>query len=744
MILRSKTTVLALAAMLTLVLGITATTQAQTADKTITISLPHEPITVDEGNGIVTIPVTFNLTGSQDTASGAYVIYSSQGHGDSPATKNQDWQDDPDLILADNEVNLNSLTTSNPVVVVPINLPIIDDSDIESDGETFTVRIRDPRLNNPTIDADAVIELGISEVVITITDNDADTTPPAITVPPDITMDATGPLTIVNLGDVTVSNDQDEGDLRVSANFRSLPPGTVTITWTATDSAGNTATDTQTVTIQDTPPVITLNGTTPTHAIRNSLYTDAGATCFDNVDGVISVTVGGDTIDTATSGSYTITYDCQDSAGNTAIQATRIVQVAYGDGTVMKTVEINDGTANGPVLGNDDIFGTSVANIGDLDGDGIQDIAAGAYSNPTLYSANNKGAVHIMFMNSNGTVRETVEINGNTTNGPTLSDLSRLGLSIANIGDLDGDGVVDLAAGADVSSITTGSATESFKGAVHIMFMNSNGTVRETVEINEDTVNGPILRDNARFGGSVTDIGDLDGDGILDIAAGAFYNSNRRSDAGAVHIMFMNSNGTVRETAAINSSTPNGPVLGNIYRFGTSVANIGDLNDDGVTDIAAGAYGDDSSGSDEGAVHIMFMNSNGTVKETVRINGDTPNGPTLNNFDLFGTSVANIGDIDGDGILDIAAGALLDDNGGTNRGAVHIMFMNTDGTPKRTVEINSSTANGPTLNDGDLFSRSIANMGDIDGNGIQDIIVGAHLDDNGGTNRGTIHIMFMR
>ena len=407
-----------------------------------------------------------------------------------------------------------------------------------------------------------------------------------------------------------------------------------------------------------------------------------------------------------------------------------------GDGTVKETVEINDGTANGPVLSHGDRFGTSLANIGDLDGDGVQDIAAGAYWDDN--GGTWRGAIHIMFMNGDGTVKETVEINDSTANGPVLSNVDRFGASLANIGDLDGDGVQDIAAGASYDDNGGDS-----RGAVHIMFMNGDGTVKETVEINDGTANGPVLSHGDRFGTSLANIGDLDGDGVQDIAAGAYWDDNGGTWRGAIHIMFMNGDGTVKETVEINDSTANGPVLSNVDRFGASLANIGDLDGDGVQDIAAGAYGDDNGGNSRGAVHIMFMNGDGTVKETVEINDGTANGPVLSNGDHFGASLANIGDLDGDGVQDIAAGAHRDDNGGNTRGAVHIMFMNGDGTVKETVEINDGTANGPVLSDYDIFGDSLANIGDLDGDGVQDIAAGAYKDDNGGNDRGAVHIMFM-
>ena len=91
----------------------------------------------------------------------------------------------------------------------------------------------------------------------------------------------------------------------------------------------------------------------------------------------------------------------------------------------------------------------------------------------------------------------------------------------------------------------------------------------------------------------------------------------------------------------------------------------------------------------------------------------------------------------------MAVGAHLDDEGDTNQGAVHILFMNTDGSVKSTVEINDSTANGPTLSDRDQFGEGIENMGDLNGDGINDLAVVAPQDDAGGTERGALHILFM-
>ena len=344
---------------------------------------------------------------------------------------------------------------------------------------------------------------------------------------------------------------------------------------------------------------------------------------------------------------------------------------------------------------------------------------------------------------ADGDVSSTVAIASDTTNGPSLASGDLFGTSIANIGDLNGDGVNDLAVGAPNDD-----EGGDNRGAVHIMFMNTDGSVDSTAEINDSTTNGPSLEDTDRFGNSIANIGDLDGDGVNDLAVGAYLNDETSSNSGAVHIMFMNTDGSVDSTVEINDSTTNGPTIGNGYQFGSSIANIGDLDGDGVNDLAVGTHLDPAGGSKRGTVNIMFMNTDGSVKSTVEIDDTTTNGPTLSDNDRFGSSIANIGDLDADGVNDLAVGAHYDDEGGDNRGAVHIIFMNTDGSVDSTAEINDSTTNGPSLADSDNWGISVASIGDLNDDGVDDLAVGATGAEHGtpsGFNSaiGIVFIMFM-
>ncbi len=394
---------------------------------------------------------------------------------------------------------------------------------------------------------------------------------------------------------------------------------------------------------------------------------------------------------------------------------------------VSHTIKINGTTLNGPVLSDGDQFGSSIANIGDLNGDGTPDMIVGAFSE--YKSGDRTGAMHVMYMNSNGSVSETRVISAATANVTLSGYLSNFGSSVAHIGNLNDVGTYDIVVGA--------SSEDSDIGAIHIIHLSNDTSVSKAIKINNNTLNGPVLSIGDQFGVSIANIGDLNGDGISDIAVGAHNDDAGGADRGAIHVMFMNRNGSVSNTIEINDNTTNGPALSDGDRFGFSIANIGDLNGDGVDDIAVGANAD---GVDRGVIHVMFMNRNGSVSNTIEINNNTLNGPVLSDGDRFGSSIANIGDLNGDGVDDIAVGANAD---GVNRGAIHVMFMNSNGSVSNTIEINNNTINGPVLSDGNRFGSSIANIGDLNGDGVDDIAVGAYSITPDGDHFGSIHVLFM-
>jgi hypothetical protein len=393
-------------------------------------------------------------------------------------------------------------------------------------------------------------------------------------------------------------------------------------------------------------------------------------------------------------------------------------------------------------LYSEDWFGTSVASLGDLDGDGVGDLAVGAIFDDD--GANGSGTVWVLFLNTDGTVDRHQKIS-NTQGGFTgdLDIMDRFGQAVAWLGDLDGDDVGDLAVGAHFDD---DGGTD--RGAVWVLFLNTDGTVKDHQKIS-DTEGGfdGILDDDDHFGFSVASLGDLDGDDVGDLAVGAHADDDGGTNHGAVWVLFLNTNGTVKDVRKI-SDTEGGftGILDDGDRFGVSAASLGDLDGDGVGDLAVGAMYDDDEDADSGAAWMLFLNSNGTVKSHQKIS-DTEGGfdGILDDGDWFGRSMAWLDDLDGDGVGDLAVGASKDDDGGSDHGAVWILFLNTNGTVKDHQKI-SDIEGGFTgiLGYLDTFGVSVASLGDHDGDGLGDLVVGANKDDDGPYNNcGAVWVLFL-
>ncbi len=346
------------------------------------------------------------------------------------------------------------------------------------------------------------------------------------------------------------------------------------------------------------------------------------------------------------------------------------------DGAADADYFIADGTGGfSETLGNADYFGERVTKIGDLDNDGVIDYAVSATGDDD--GGDNRGAVYVLFMNSNGTVSSSQKISdtaGDFT--ATLDNADVFGSGLEGIGDFDGDGIEDLLVGA--SGDDDGGSN---RGAVYILYLGTDGSVDGYDKISNATTNfTTYLDNNDEFGIDVADIGDFDGDGVTDILVGALKDDDGGSNRGAAYLLLLDSSGGVKSSGVKKISDTTGSfsaTFSNNDYFGSAVTSIGDMDNDGVTDFAIGAYGEDTAGSASGTVYVLFMNSDGTASSYVLItegNGGLSGSGIAANED-FGTSVSGLTDLDGDGINDMVSGAPDDGAVGTKPGAIHIMFM---------------------------------------------------------------------
>jgi hypothetical protein len=285
-----------------------------------------------------------------------------------------------------------------------------------------------------------------------------------------------------------------------------------------------------------------------------------------------------------------------------------------------------------------DAFGTSIAHVGDVNGDGLDDIAVGMPGSDV--GAPDGGGFRVF---SGATASVLFDFHGGAAG-------ERLGTHLGAAGDVDGDGRADLLA-------ATGS------GPLGRVLVVSGGTQQVIYAL----VGDPTGDD---FGRALTSIGDVDGDGVPDIAIGAPL-ANTGVPGGAV---FVYSGATGQELFFVSGDEP-----GNL--FGTSVEAAGDVDGDGLADFAVGIPGhdalviekDDGGGppvvigidEDVGRVRV-FSGAGGQLLHTV--DGEATGG-------LFGWTLARLSDANLDGTSELVSGALLADRGLPQTGAVRVFSI---------------------------------------------------------------------
>ncbi len=334
-----------------------------------------------------------------------------------------------------------------------------------------------------------------------------------------------------------------------------------------------------------------------------------------------------------------------------------------------------------------DQFGTSVREAGDVDGDGVGDLVVGA---PFHDGAGADSGAARVFSGRDGSVLHTFV-------GIAAGD--ELGSSVASAGDTDGDGHDDVlvgAPGADVAGNDRGYAR---------VFSGRDGSVLTTLF--------GLFADD-RFGAAVSALGDIDGDARADYAVGA----PQVFGAGIGYVAVVSGqSGTILQGSA-------GARAGDNY--GIFVDPAGDVDRDGLPDLIVGAsqyqfttatpvgagYASVRSGSDHSVLHTF-------------------SGISTN--DWYGIAVAGIGDVDGDGHDDLAVGACQVLQPANAPGYVRV-WSGADGSLLH--EMGGDRHN-------DVFGRKLARIGDLNGDGRADLLVGARKNDNNGLDAGMVRVFHL-
>ena len=376
------------------------------------------------------------------------------------------------------------------------------------------------------------------------------------------------------------------------------------------------------------------------------------------------------------------------------------------------------GTAPGILEGQSINFegtGTAVANGGDIDGDGVPEVLAQLPQWPD-------GIVAVV----SGSLLYPTGVVTTASSSALVEDAgSGSGTPMATVGDVDGDGLSDIVVGHRESGLAAVSAGAA---ALHLGSSLAGGTL--TPDDAACLLLGEAASDHA--GQNIVGLGDVDGDGLNDLAISA----HDADPGGRVYILF---GPTLSTCSTLSLADADVIVEGDGQCcFGEAVAAAGDVDGDGLADVVVGNAYSTASGAN-GRAYVFAgasLASGGTLglaDAVVEIVGaaDDP---------YFGTEVAGGGDVDGDGLADVIVGS-SSTRAGANSGAA-LLFLGATIQAGGTLASGDADAVFVAEDPGDRAGHTLTMPGDLDGDGRDDILIGAHYADGAAFNSGKVYAVF--
>jgi hypothetical protein len=347
-------------------------------------------------------------------------------------------------------------------------------------------------------------------------------------------------------------------------------------------------------------------------------------------------------------------------------------------------------------------FGYSVASAGDVNNDGYEDIIVGAenYDN----GETDEGRALVYLGSASGLSPSPA------WTAESDQAYARFGYSVSSAGDVNGDGYDDVLVGAYVYD-----NGETDEGRAYLYLGSSSGPSSSpswTAEGNQAS---------AYFGSSVASAGDVNNDGYDDVLVAALFYSNGETFEGRVFLYLGSSSGL--------SSTPSWTAEGNqaFAYFGRSVACAGDVNNDGYDDVIIGAYYYDDPETNEGCAFLYLGSASGLSASPSWI------GENNQANAWFGYSVSSAGDVNNDGYDDVVVGAVGYDNPDLYEGSAYLYLGSASG-------LSASPSWSAESDQANAYFGVVSHAGDVNGDGYDDVLVGAYFYDNDTLDEGRVYL----